>query len=411
MISLTIALRSVWKNRRRSLATLLSIAVGFTAINLFAGYIQDTYAGLRRTAIHYEGLGHVTLAKPGFFERGGVNPAKYLFSRDELQRLRRLIEAQPEVQLTTPSLGVSGLISNGKLSTIFIADGEEPESAARLRALPGMGRIWQQDSLDPRRPSSGLVSSGLAALLGVEAGGSATLLSTTLEGQTNALDLDVLGTWDTGTSATNDKLLRLPLEYVQRLLDTEGASRVVVLLRDNGSADAFRARLRPLLKDAGIEAEVRTWEELSVFYRQVKNLFDLIFLFLFTIVFIVVLMGIVNTLTMSVMERVREIGTLRAIGMRRGGILRLFALEGGVLGVLGCFVGITLTLAIGSIINGSGLAYTPPSSSSPVPLTVAILPLQMLILMGMLSVVSMLAACVPARRAAQLEIVDALGHV
>lgn len=411
MISLTIALRSVWKNRRRSLATLLSIAVGFTAINLFAGYIQDTYAGLRRTAIHYEGLGHVTLAKPGFFERGGVNPAKYLFSRDELQRLRRLIEAQPEVQLTTPSLGVSGLISNGKLSTIFIADGEEPESAARLRALPGMDRIWQQDSLDPRRPSSGLVSSGLAALLGVEAGGSATLLSTTLEGQTNALDLDVLGTWDTGTSATNDKLLRLPLEYVQRLLDTEGASRVVVLLRDNGSADAFRARLRPLLKDAGIEAEVRTWEELSVFYRQVKNLFDLIFLFLFTIVFIVVLMGIVNTLTMSVMERVREIGTLRAIGMRRGGILRLFALEGGVLGVLGCFVGITLTLAIGSIINGSGLAYTPPSSSSPVPLTVAILPLQMLILMGMLSVVSMLAACVPARRASQLEIVDALGHV
>ncbi|MBM4058992.1 MAG: ABC transporter permease, partial [Planctomycetes bacterium] len=61
MISLTIALRSVWKNRRRSLATLLSIAVGFTAINLFSGYIQDTYTGLRRTAIHYEGLGHVTL--------------------------------------------------------------------------------------------------------------------------------------------------------------------------------------------------------------------------------------------------------------------------------------------------------------------------------------------------------------
>lgn len=142
-----------------------------------------------------------------------------------------------------------------------------------------------------------------------------------------------------------------------------------------------------------------------------KNLFDLIFLFLFTIVFIVVLMGIVNTLTMSVMERVREIGTLRAIGMRRTGILRLFALEGGVLGLLGCAAGVAFTFAIGSIINGSGLAYTPPSSSSPVPLTVAILPVQMLVLMGLLSFVSMLAACIPARRAAQLEIVDALGHV
>lgn len=142
-----------------------------------------------------------------------------------------------------------------------------------------------------------------------------------------------------------------------------------------------------------------------------KNLFDLIFLFLFTIVFIVVLMGIVNTLTMSVMERVREIGTLRAIGMRRTGILRLFALEGGVLGLLGCAAGVAFTFAIGSIINGSGLAYTPPSSSSPVPLTVAIRPVQMLVLMGLLSFVSMLAACIPARRAAQLEIVDALGHV
>jgi putative ABC transport system permease protein len=411
MILLTIALRSVWKNRRRSLATLLSIAVGFTAINLFSGYIQDTYTGLRLTAIHYEGLGHVTLAKPGFFERGGVNPAKYIFSRDELQRLRRLVEEQTEVKLTTPSLGVSGLVSNGKISTIFLADGEEPESAAQLRALPSMDRTWQQDSLDPRQPSGGLVSSGLAALLGVEAGGAATLLSTTLDGQTNALDLDVLGTWDTGTSATNDKLLRLPLEYVQRLLDTEGASRLVVLLRDDASADAFRDRLQPILKQAGIEAEIRTWEELSVFYRQVKNLFDLIFLFLFSIVFIVVLMGIVNTLTMSVMERVREIGTLRAIGMRRSGVLRLFALEGGVLGLLGCLVGVALTLLIGSIINGSQLSYTPPSSSSPVPLAVMILPMQMLTLVGLLSVVSMLAACVPARRAAQLEVVDALGHV
>jgi len=97
--------------------------------------------------------------------------------------------------------------------------------------------------------------------------------------------------------------------------------------------------------------------------------------------------------------------------MRRTGILRLFALEGGVLGLLGCAAGVAFTFAIGSIINGSGLAYTPPSSSSPVPLTVAILPVQMLVLMGLLSFVSMLAACIPARRAAQLEIVDALGHV
>jgi putative ABC transport system permease protein len=411
MISLTIALRSVWKNRRRSLATLLSIAVGFTAINLFGGYIQDTYTGLRDTAIHYEGLGHVTVAKPGFFERGGVNPAKYLFTRAELETLRRVVESQPGVVLTTPFLGVSGLISNGKLSTIFLADGEEPENAARLRQLGSAGATVSSDALDPRRVTAGYVSDGLGSLLSIKQGDSATLLSSTLDGQTNALDLDVLGTWDTGNSATNDKLLRLPLEYVQRLLDTDGASRVVVLLKPGADADAFRARLLPILRDAGLTTEIKTWVELSVFYRQVKNLFDLIFLFLFSIVFVVVLMGIVNTLSMSVMERVREIGTLRAIGMKRGGILRLFALEGGILGLLGCLVGVVLTLVIGGVINGSNLSYIPPSSSSPVPLTVAIMPVAMLVLLALLSTVSMLAACVPARRAAQLQIVDALGHV
>lgn len=410
MIALTIALRSVWKNRRRSLATLLSIAVGFTAINLFSGYIQDTYSGLRMTAIHYEGLGHLTLAKPGFFERGGVNPAKYIFNQEELQRLRRLVEAQPGVVLTTPVLGVSGLISNGKLSTIFLAEGEEPATAARLRVFPG-ARSPGQNALDPQRLSAGYVSEGLAALLAVRSGDSATLLATTLTGQTNALDLDVLGAWDTGNSATNDKLLRLPLDYVQRLLDTDGASRVVVLLGPEASADEFRARLTPLLQASGLQVEIRTWEELSVFYRQVKNLFDLIFLFLFTIVFVVVLMSIVNTLTMSVMERVREIGTLRAIGMRRAGVLRLFAFEGGVLGLVGCLLGALLTLLLGGVINGGGFSYTPPSSSSPVPLTVAIMPSQLLGLLLLLSAVAMLAACLPARRAAKLEIVDALGHV
>lgn len=406
MIAPTLAIRNLWKNRRRSLATLLAIAIGFAAVNLFSGYIHNVYVGLRAGAIRGEGLGHVTLAKRGFFERGSLNPEKYLFTPDELQRLTALLQ-QPGVAVVAPRLSVSGLASNGRISTIFIAEGENPKDARALR--PENSTAPQ---LDEAKPESGLLSKGLAEMLGAKPGGNLVLLTSTLAGQANALDLDVLAAWDTGVEATNDKSMKLPLAYVQKLLDTEGASRVVVLLDDEAAnASQYRADLLPRLSAAGFDIEIKTWIELSAWYRQVKNLFDMIFVFLFSIVFVVVLMSIVNTLSMSVMERVREIGTLRALGMKKGGIVRLFAVEGGLLGSIGCAFGAGLSVVLASAINLANITYTPPSSSSPVPLTVAIQPGMLLASAAVLAAVSMLAAFWPARRAAHVEIVDALGHV
>lgn len=406
MMALTLAARNLWKNRRRSLATLLAIAVGFAAVNLFAGYIHIVYQSLKTGAIRGEGLGHVTIAKHGFFARGSLNPEKYLFSQAELQKLNTILQ-QPDVALISPRLSVSGLVSNGRVSTIFIAEGENPKMANALR-LSGLGI----PRLDADKPDSGLISKGLAEMLGAKAGSNLVVLSSTLAGQANALDLDVQAVWDTGVAATNDKLAKLPLSFVQKLLDTEGASRVVVLLKDDeADANRYRTDLLPRLKAAGFDVEIKTWIELSSFYRQVKNLFDMIFVFLFSIVFVVVLMSIVNTLSMSVMERVREIGTLRALGMKKRGIVCLFAVEGGMLGVIGCIVGATLSVVSAQLINLAHITYTPPSSSNVVPLHVGILPGMLAATALVLALVAMLAAFWPARRAAHVEIVDALGHV
>lgn len=403
MIALTLALRNLWLNRRRSLATILAVAIGFTAINLFGGYIHDVYRGLKSSAIHGEGLGHLTVARKGFFAEGALHPERYSLKGDELKRLLSTLENTPGVKLATPRIGLSGLISNGRISTIFIGEGQVPQDMAEL---------GQPHKLDPKHPVGGLMSSGLGQLLGVKPGQTTVIMGSTLAGQTNALDFEVDGFFDTGNAGTNDKSLILPLGYAQQLLDTQGASRVVVLLNDeNADAAAARATLLPRLKAAGFDVEIRTWVEQSAFYQQVKNLFDLIFMFLFSIVFVVVLMSIINTLTMSVMERVREIGTLRALGYQRGGILSLFAAEGLVLGAVGAGIGVVVTVTIAVLINSAGVSYVPPSSSSPVPLTVGLVPGSLFTILCLLALVSMLAALVPARRAAKIEIVDALGHV
>jgi putative ABC transport system permease protein len=166
------------------------------------------------------------------------------------------------------------------------------------------------------------------------------------------------------------------------------------------------------LQKAGIEGiEIKTWVELSIFYNQVKNLFDMIFSFIFSIVIVVVLMSVINTMSMAVMERTREIGTLRALGMRRFDITWLFCVEGILLATIGGMVGVFLTVIGTLVVNQLGLSYIPPNSSEAVLLLVDIVPLIMLITFLFLGLLAALAALLPARRAAGMAIIDALGHV
>ncbi len=187
MIALTLALRNLWLNRRRSLATILAVAVGFTAINLFGGYIHDIYRGLKSSAIHGEGLGHLTVARNGFFAEGALHPERYSLKGDELKRLLSTLESTPGVKLATPRIGLSGLISNGRISTIFIGEGQVPQDMAKL---------GQPHKLDPKHPVGGLMSSGLGQLLGVKPGQTTVIMGSTLAGQTNALDFEVDGFFD-----------------------------------------------------------------------------------------------------------------------------------------------------------------------------------------------------------------------
>jgi putative ABC transport system permease protein len=122
-------------------------------------------------------------------------------------------------------------------------------------------------------------------------------------------------------------------------------------------------------------------------------------------------MSTVNTMSMAVLERTREIGTLRALGLKRRGVSLLFAIEGGVLGFLGSLIGMALHLSVWAIIRGISPTYTPPGVSTPIPLIVNLVPQSMAVLMLFLIFLSLAAAILPARRAAKQNVVDALGHV
>jgi len=112
-----------------------------------------------------------------------------------------------------------------------------------------------------------------------------------------------------------------------------------------------------------------------------------------------------------VVERTREIGTLRAIGLKRGGVVRLFTTESMLLTLVGCVAGLLLSLLVRWGVNNANITYIPPNSVSRMPLLVDLDAGRTIFTFILMGVVGTLAAYMPARRAAKKDIIDALGHV
>ncbi len=406
-----LAIGNIIKNKRRSFVTLLAIAMGFCAINLFSGYTHNTYYGLRISAIRGAGIGHLTIYKKGWGKSGKNDPGKYMMEQAEIKKIIELIGKNEYVVLATPRLNISGIVSNGRNSTIFMAQGVVPDHDKKILG-PFLGFMdIKGKPLDGKKEYGVQMATDLADYLKLKPGDDAVVMAPTLDGQLNALDIQVSGIYNTGIDAINDKFMKVPFKFAQSLLDSNKADRIVVLLDNFKNTDIAKKKISAQLKDAGIECEIKTWEELSVFYSNVKNMFDMIFLFIFSIVLVIVIMSTVNTMGMSVIERTREIGTLRALGVKKRGINMLFAVEGAMIGFFGSVTGAVFHTIIWFTVFLANPSYTPPGSSSPVPLHVDFLPYTIIFMAICMIFLALTAAIFPARRAANLNVVDALGHV
>jgi putative ABC transport system permease protein len=410
-----IGLRNLRRNSRRSLTTIFSIAFGFAAVGLFSGYTKEVYAGLTQQAVHGELLGHLTIVKRGMREEGRLHPERFLLHPDEIARLSGIVGQRYAGARVAPRLGLSGLASNGRVSTIFLAEGVAPADMRALRARDGAAAALSRgDSarLAEDSPQGVVMAGGLAGMLGLKAGDDASMLVSTLHGQANASDATVIGTYNTGNAGLEDKAIFMPLAMAQSLYDApDRADRLTVLLPGLEQTDSARRLLAADFAAAGLDVEVSTWRELSAFYRQVKGMFDMIFGFILCIVLTIVVMSVTNSMRMSVIERTREIGTLRAIGLRRTAVVRLFTTEALLLAVLGGLGGLALMLAVRAGVNAAQFAYTPPNSSGKVLLLVGFDAGKVLATFAMLGLLSLTAAISPSRRAARRPVTESLAHV
>src|SRR5437868_9454088 len=405
---LKLAIRNVFRNRRRTLITLAAMGFGAAAIIVFCGFVHAIYFGVRESTIRSQ-VGHIQLYRKGYSEKGNLAPfdcliADYPALRDELRRL-------PHGRTVTARLGFSARGSTAATTTAFVGAGVVPEGAINLSALAVIVDGNELASRDPRGVTLGV---GLARAFGVKPGDDLTLLTTTKAGAINALAVKVRGVWESGEKAYDDRFLRVGLPEAQRVLDVEhGEEQSIVLLLDaTENTGAVRADIERLIRERGLDLEIRTWDDLALRYHQVRELFGRIFAVLTLIVSIMVVFGITNTMTMAIFERTREIGTVMALGTRRRGVVSMFVLEGFVLGVLGAVAGVVLGVALAKAISAVGIQLPPPPGSTRgFMVQIFVVPAVLAQAFELSIVAATLASLYPAWRAARLNVVEALRHV
>ena len=461
-----LAIRNISRNRRRSVMTASLVAMGTLAMLLFGAFTSNIFAALE-TGLVQRG-GHLAVYKQGYFLFGPGNPAAY--GIDDSAAVMRLFADDPVLEpminvltRTQAVVGIAGNFSGGtSASKTFFGIGLVGADRERMRQWNdyGVGQPYvPDDRLSDPTATRGVIGRGVARMLGLceplhvpncpspeptpvvtgnappldpaladlahdeqsgqaAAGGAPQiqLLSATAQGAPNIVSLDVAGVDTQSVKELDDTYVAMPLPLAQQLVYGRGEHKVtaiVLQLHHTAQVPAARARLLELVAEHHLPLEVRDYKELNPFFVQVVGLFSLIFLFLAVIMVVIVLFAVVNTMTMNVLERTAEIGTIRAMGVRRGSVRRQFLAEGAVLGALGATLGVVVAFILIAAINHAGLRWTPPGNTDPIPFRLA-WPTRPVLLLGTwlgLVLVSTLATLPPANRAAKSRIVDALRHV
>ena len=403
---LKFAAQNALRNRRRSLVTVIIAGVATASVLVGGGFALFTYEGLKEVAARDSG--HIIVAHKDYFDKEEDTPLQFGLSNP--QALRRQMEQNPSVRIALPRLRFTGLISNGDKSTIYVGMGVDPSGEFIARG-PFLS-VTRGNTLSTRPKADDLpevmLGTELARLLKADVGSVLTVLGTTTEGSLNALDVRVQGLYSVGVPDLDRRSLIVSLPTAQSLLRSDRVSELSLYLKRTDDTPTVLVELQPLIQGFA----VRTWRDQAFFYEAVRQLYNRIFGMLGVVIALLVFFAVSNTVSLSVVERTREIGTLRAMGTLPREIVRNFLLEAGVLGASGIVVGMLLATGISVLLMVLDVQMPPPPGrSTTYPLRIEFSWLLYGITAASMLFVSIASAWVSCRDAARTSIVKALTHV
>lgn len=354
---LNIAIRNLFRNKRRFAVTNASIVCSVIICSMLTAMIHSVQKEIRNSIAESQ-VGDVTVYHKGYPDSTFSFPLNLTIA-DTGEELG-ILKKSKYVKSMSSRIRFSGILSNGPISTIFAGIACDPKTmmatCPRFADYLAKGRF-----LSDSNSNEIVISECLAKSMKLSINDPVALMVKTRSGSMNAIQTKIGGTFNT-LMMGEKHLIYCNLPMIRNLLDLDGQStEIVVRVDDNEKLSNAKDKLLQEMKSKNLDVDILTWDQIVVFFKNVMGVQDLFVIIIFIILFILTTTTIVNTILMTVYERLKEIGLMKALGVKRKQVYLLFIIEGGLYGVFGGVIGCTIAWIIMYVIQiKGGIVFTFP---------------------------------------------------
>lgn len=403
-----IAFRNLLRYRRRTLLTSSLIAFGVVLVIVFGG-LAISFRSQMIGTITNGSMGDLQIHATGYVESIDNTPLHLFLADSQYATVRRALEGMGEVEAFSPRIKFGAMISNYAQTSNIRLTAIRPDRemrtvtdlAKRISRTDGAPEIVQRGEV--------VVPATLMKGLGLRVGDDIVLIATNREGSVNGIPVRVGGVIESVVGPTGkDGYVHIDDAINLLRMDQSEINEVAVKLKSFDELKTSAETLRKSFAASNVSAEVHTWEQLSPF-ATIARIVDLLVLVVKFILISIVLVSILNIMTMSVFERVSEIGTIAAMGTPPARIRLMFLIEGLAMGLVSTIVGTVIGVGIIWALRAMSIEFR--FGTMDVSLVPSVPVGEVMMTVAIVTLISLLASVQPASRAASMEPVDALGHV
>ena len=406
-----IAIRNLFRYKRRTMLTASLITVGVVFVLAFIA-VSGTFKNMMISQITDSMIGHLQVHRKGYVASIETLPINLNLKGGAIAKLETILAEQPEIESWSQRIKFGGMFSNFTETSSIRITAIDPEK--EFKTVPLLPLRVADGSKELKRGQI-LIPELLARGMKMKPGDIAVIVATNADGSVNGKQFTVAGVMESATGpGGRDGYIHMEDAREILRMDGQQVSEVVIRLKDFGKLAAFSTKLEGrLAKELNQQGkpmfELHTWEKLSPFFN-IARMIDLMTFFIKIMLIAIVLISIMNVMIMAVYERIREIGTIAAIGTLPGKIMNMFVIEGFCMGVVGAVIGDIVGVALVTILNLFKISYDFGQQKGLL-LQASVQPADVLMISITVIAVSIIASLQPAFKASRMEPITALRHV
>ncbi|MCK8817852.1 ABC transporter permease [Natroniella sulfidigena] len=343
MFLVRLAIRNLTRNKKRTLLVALIVAFGIAFFVMFDSLVLGLERNYYNNVIDFES-GHLQLVDDNYWTTQAELPLSDLIAIDD--ELQQSLAQVPELKSYAPQIRFSANINNGLDELPITAvgvDGDRKKDVFKLEEHLVAGELFSADQ------SGAVLGENLAQLMDFEIGDYLLLVFTTQEGAFNTLEVEIVGLVNTPNPQINEHQVYIPYHKASTALNLKNKATEVILRLENNNVIKAKEFIKDNIIAGADDYGVYTWRDSAqdiVAITEVHSIENRIISSLFLLIAAV---GIINVIILAALERIKEIGMMKAMGMKEEGIIKVFMIEGLGIGLIGSL--------LGSLMGGVGVYW------------------------------------------------------